>query len=42
MDAIINFYILQIKMRKITLEKIPEKYKEKVKEKLEESEKALF
>lgn len=31
----VNFYVMQIKLKKITLEDVPEKLKEKVKKALE-------
>lgn len=34
----VRFYVLQIKMQKITLEKVPEKWREAVKAALEKEE----
>ena len=35
MSAIVKFYVLQIKMKKMTLDDVPAKWKEKVREELE-------
>lgn len=32
----IRFYVMQIKLKKITIDDVPKKYQDKVKEKLEE------
>lgn len=35
MNAVVKFYVLQIKMKKMTIDDVPEKWKEKVVEELE-------
>lgn len=35
MSAIVKFYVLQIKMKKMTLDDVPKKWKKQVKEELE-------
>ena len=35
MNAIVKFYVLQIKMKKITIDDVPEKWREQVREELE-------
>ena len=34
MSAVVNFYVIQIKLGRITLEQVPEKYRDQVKEAL--------
>lgn len=36
MSAIVKFYVLQIKMKKMTIDDVPKLWRKKVKEKLEE------
>ena len=35
MNAVVKFYVLQIRMKKMTIDDVPEKWKEKVREELE-------
>ena len=35
MSAIVKFYVLQIKMKKITIDDVPQKWRELVREELE-------
>lgn len=35
MSAIVKFYVLQIKMKKMTIDDVPEKWTEQVREELE-------
>lgn len=35
MSAIVKFYVLQIKMKKMTIDDVPKKWREQVKEELE-------
>ena len=35
MNAIVKFYVLQIKMKKMTIDDVPEKWREQVREELE-------
>jgi len=35
MSAIVKFYVLQIKMKKMTIDDVPEKWREQVREELE-------
>lgn len=34
MSAIVKFYVLQIKMKKITIDEVPQKWREQVEEEL--------
>lgn len=37
MSAIVKFYVLQIKMKKMTIDDVPKKWREQVRKELEEN-----